>query len=285
MNGIVWLASYPKSGNTWFRAFISSLLNEADEDISINRMKTDGIFSSRALLDALAGIEVSNLTPDEADIIRPKAYNHLAQSSEKQLFIKVHDAYTYLPDGSPLLGTESAKAVYILRNPLDVTVSYANHMSVDIDTAITKMSQPEHTLCKNVFGLQSQLRQKLLTWSGHVESWAGAKELPVHFIRYEDMKHNPLEAFTAAVRFIGLEHSQEQIANAIEQSSFDKLKAEEDSKGFKERPVHTASFFRAGNTGDWRSHLTDELRDRVIDSHKAVMLQYGYLDNDGNPVY
>jgi aryl sulfotransferase len=285
MNGIIWIASYPKSGNTWFRAFISNLLHEENEEISINGMKTDGIFSSRPLLDAVTGVESSNLTAGEIDKMRPRVYNHLAQNSERPLFIKVHDAYTYLEDRTPLLGTANAKAVYILRNPLDVAVSFANHASKSFDRIIKDMGNADHAFCNSKKRLHNQTRQKVLTWSAHVESWENAKELPVFIVRYEDMKSNPVETFAGAIRFIGLDYTREQIEQAIELSSFDRLKAEEGWNGFKERPAKTASFFRAGKAGDWRNHLNDEQRDKIIANHETVMRKYGYLDHEGNPVY
>jgi aryl sulfotransferase len=272
--GIIWLASYPKSGNTWFRTFISNLLNEMDEEIGINQLKTDGIFSSRLIFDSITGVEASNLTAEEIDRLRPKIYNHLARYAVNPLFIKVHDAYTYLEDGTPLMGTENAKAVYILRNPLDVAVSFANHASKDLDQIIKNMAENSFAFCGNRNKLANQLRQQLLTWSAHVESWAQATEIPVHLIRYEDMKLEPIPTFTKAVRFIGLDFGEEQIKKAIELSDFEKLKAKEEVEGFKERPYKTAAFFRKGEVGDWRNHLTEAQRDKLIADHEAGRLVY-----------
>jgi aryl sulfotransferase len=283
--GIIWLASYPKSGNTWFRTFISNLLNEKHEEISINQLKTDGIFSSRPLFDHITGVEASNLTAAEIDRLRPRIYNHLAWTAERTLFIKVHDAYTYLEDGTPLMGTENAKAIYIMRNPLDVAVSFANHSSKDLDTMVKNMGDATFAFCNNKNRLANQLRQQLLTWSAHVESWAQATEIPVHLVRYEDMKLNPVPTFTAAVRFMGLDCSEEQIEKAIQMSDFKKLKAEEAAKGFKERPYQTVAFFRKGEVGDWRNHLTEAQRDKLIADHGEVMRKYGYLNEDGELVY
>ncbi|HWR12087.1 MAG TPA: sulfotransferase domain-containing protein [Rectinemataceae bacterium] len=285
MGGIVWLASYPKSGNTWFRAFISSLLNDESEEISINKMKTDGIFSSRQILDCMTGVESSNLTVDEIDRLRPAVFNYLSQNAKRSLFVKVHDAYTYLDDGTPLLGTAGAKAIYIVRNPLDVAVSFANHSSKDFDHVIEWMGTPAFAFCGSRGSLPNQTRQKLLTWSMHVESWARAAELPVHIVRYEDMKADPVATFAKALRFIGFVCADEQIMRATEASSFEKLKAEEEQKGFREKPCKTASFFRSGQTGDWRNHLSEAQRDRIIADHGTMMRKYGYLDDRGNPVY
>jgi aryl sulfotransferase len=283
--GIIWLTSYPKSGNIWFRTFISNLLNEKHEEISINQLKTDGIFSSRVIFDSIAGVEASNLTAAEIDRLRPRVYQHLARTAERTLFIKVHDAYTYLEDGTPLLGTENAKEIYIMRNPLDVAVSFANHSSKNLDTMVTNMGDASFAFCNNKNRLANQLRQQLLTWSAHVESWAQATEIPVHLLWYEDMKLEPIPTFTKAVRFIGLDFGEEQIKKAIELSDFKKLKAKEEVEGFKERPYKTAAFFRKGEVGDWRNHLTEAQRDKLIADHEAVMRKYGYLNEAGRLVY
>lgn len=282
---IIWLASYPKSGNTWFRTFISNLLNEKNEEISINQLKTDGIFGSRLIFDNIAGVEASNLTPAEIDRLRPKIYNHLARNATKTLFIKVHDAYSYLEDGTPLLGTENTKAVYILRNPLDVAVSFANHSSKDLDTIVKNMADATFAFCNNPNRMANRLRQQLLTWSAHVESWARATEIPVYWVRYEDMKLDPVPTFTEAVRFIGLNCSEGRIKTAIELSDFKKLKAEEDERGFWEKPAGTKSFFRKGEVGDWRNHLTEAQRNRLVADHEVLMRKFGYLDEKGQLVF
>lgn len=285
MNNIIWLASYPKSGNTWFRTFISNLLNEKDEDVSINSLKTDGIFSSRQLLDNITGVESSDLTFDEIDKLRPTAYNYLAENLQRNLFIKAHDAYTYLEDGRPLFGTTNSKIIYIMRNPLDVTVSFANHSSKDLDTTIRNMGNEEFAFCKSEDALSNQLRQKLLTWSKHVESFEKATEIPVHIIRYEDMKLEPIRTFAEAIKFIGLDYSEEQLKEAILKSDFKKLKDDEDKNGFKEKPSKVKSFFRKGEIGDWGNHLTKEQINKLIADHKEVMRRFGYIDKVGNIVY
>ena len=285
MGGIVYLASYPKSGNTWFRAFISNLLNEKDEAVSINRLQTDGIFSSRHILDSVIGVESANLTPDEIDRLRPTVYNHLARTAVRPLFVKVHDAYTYLANGEPLLGTVKAKAVYIVRNPLDVAVSFASHIARDLDFTVGCMADERYAFGRSNKSLPEQLRQRLLTWGRHAESWMQARELAVHLIRYEDMMQNPVASFTEAVRFIGLDCTDAQIEKAICLSDFAKLKAEEAQQGFKERPYQAAAFFRSGRVGDWRNHLSDAQVEQLLRDHGETMRKLGYADEQGNPVY
>src|ERR1700755_1626042 len=95
---IVWLASYPKSGNTWFRAFLTALLNEGDLDI--NQMKINGIFSSKQLFENFTDLEPAYLYHDEAKALQTEVFIHLEQFFKKDnLFIKIHDAYTYINEG------------------------------------------------------------------------------------------------------------------------------------------------------------------------------------------
>jgi hypothetical protein len=237
------------------------------------------------LFDYFAGVEASDLTLDEIDRMRPKVYNHLAGKLQRNLYIKVHDAYTYLEEGTPLMGTANAKAVYIMRNPLDVAVSFANHCSVSLDMAVKSMADKDYAFCGSNRALRNQLRQKLLTWSRHVESWANATELEVHLIRYEDMKLDPLNTFTKAVEFIGLDCSSAQIKEAVGKSDFSILREQEEKLGFKERPEKTTSFFRKGQVGDWKNHLSEEQVQKLVSDHKVTMKKFGYLDREEKLVY
>lgn len=133
---IVWLASYPKSGNTWFRIFLSNLRSEKAAPIDINEIQTDGIFSSTIIFEKATGINPSNLTADEVDIIRPDVFRYYANRFDEQLFVKAHDAYTYLPTGEPLFPTNATYgAIYFVRNPLDVAVSWAFHNDEKVEKA------------------------------------------------------------------------------------------------------------------------------------------------------
>jgi hypothetical protein len=287
MKNIIWLASYPKSGNTWFRIFLSSLLGDEKEPTDINKISsTHGIASARHIFDELTGIEASDLSHDEVDIMRPGLYNRISDDSNQTLFIKVHDAYTYLPDNSPLFPPSATKGIiYIIRNPLDVAVSNSNHNSCTVQQSIETMCDGNHGLCAKTKKLKNQLRQKMGTWSGHVTSWANAQDQDVHVVRYEDMKQSPLETFSAAIRFAGLDFGPKDVGAAIQKSSFGEMQKQEKEKGFKERPIGAPSFFRKGEVGSWREQLTTEQVRQIIDAHGTVMRKFGYLTEDGETVY
>jgi aryl sulfotransferase len=278
MGGIIWLASYPKSGNTWFRVFLTNLLRDPEEPADINALEATPISSARAIFDDETGIAAADLTPEEIDRLRPRIYEQLAESATETLFMKVHDAWTLLPDGSPLLSAAATRgAIYFIRNPLDVAISYAHHNGTDVDKAITSMGNGNHMLCGKPDRLPSQLRQKLLTWSGHVESWLQAPGRRVYVMRYEDMLARPLETFSGAVAYAGLPHDRQKIAKALRFSDFKTLQAQEKDKGFNEKSPASDLFFRNGQAGQWKERLTPEQVDRLVHDHGEVMRRFGYL--------
>ncbi len=282
--GIIWLASYPKSGNTWLRIFLTNLRRDAEVPVNINDLDGGPIASDRGLFDNATGIEASDLTFEEIDRLRPEVYEHLAAEAKEVLFLKVHDAYTYGADGRPLLSAGGSRAIYLIRNPLDVTVAFANHNSRDLDTIIRQMADEEFALSANTGKLPGQLRQRLLSWSAHVLSWVAAP-IPVQVLRYEDMKQQPLKTFTQAAQFAGLPDDPVRVHKAVEFSDFKELQRQEQDHGFRERPPQAESFFREGGWGAWRRELTPEQVARLIRDHRKVMQQFGYLTEDGEPVF
>jgi hypothetical protein len=284
--GIIWLASYPKSGNTWFRVFLTNLLRDADTPASINELDKTPIASARGIFDDETGLEASDLTADEIDRLRPELYTHLAQKTEEPLFMKIHDAYTYLEDARPLIPQEATHcALYFIRNPLDVAVSFAHHSGWDYEKSVERMADNSFAFCSKPDRLHNQLRQKLLSWSNHVVSWVDQAPFPVCLLRYEDMKSQPLETFTQAVRFVGLDHTREQIQKAMEFSSFDIVQQQEETEGFHEKSPSSSRFFRKGNIGSWREELNDDQARQIVDDHREVMRRFGYLDDKGKIVY
>lgn len=282
MNGqrkIVWLASYPKSGNTWFRAFLTALLDPEGNIPDINNLSLTTIASSRQFFDKFVGVASSDLTTEEIDYLRPMVYLQNARESEEIIYYKIHDAYIILPDGKPLIPADVTKAVlYFIRNPLDVTVSFAHHLTKDIDKTIRIMNDPEYAFCSRPDRLHNQLRQRLLSWSGHVKSWVDESGLTLLVLRYEDMLTDPSGNFTKAAQFIGLKHSRNQIEEALDKCSFARLQEQEREKGFHEKNARASSFFRKGVSGDWQHVLSQEQVQRIVEAHGEVMEQFGYLN-------
>lgn len=281
MKGIYWLASYPKSGNTWFRIVLSNLLSKTQDRVNLDNINTGAIASSRAWIDDILGFDSAMLSHDELDQLLPSVFKYEHERMSCVSYHKIHNAFTFLDKTKkkPLIPVDGCLgAIYIVRNPLDVCISFANHSSCSIDQAIDTMSNPDNAFCDTGFGQASQVRHLLGSWSTHVQSWAKAQGMNVLLIRYEDMKITPMETFAKAIEFLKIEASQEELALAIENAKIEKLQHLESQSGFKERPAKVERFFRKGIIGDWESKLTSAQIRRIVRDHAIVMQEHGYLN-------
>lgn len=283
MSKIVWLASYPKSGNTWLRAFLTNFQDDAGRTIDINALAFGTRLNDRAWFDDALGLESSDMTDQEIEDHRPAVCRYFANQSPGTLYIKTHDAYTLTTRGEPLIPSDVTQgAIYVTRDPLDVAVSFAHHLNENIEVTIRRLASETATLSRSNRGLKGQLRERLLSWSGHVLSWLDQCAIPVHVIRYEDMACRPIETFAAAVRFLGWVEDCDRLRRAVANSSFEVLRQQEQVHGFRERYPEAASFFRRGQTGAWREVLTKEQEARIVRDHGLVMGRVGYLPHNAD---
>jgi aryl sulfotransferase len=288
----IWLASYPKSGNTWLRMLVANLSAPDDKPADINDpFERIGIASERSPFDYLLLIDSGLLTHDEIDRLRPRMYETLArdaaddedggaEGAPQARLVKVHDAYTLTPNGEPLLAGERGAdgAILIVRDPRDVAPSLANHSQISIDDAISRMNDQgaafdAHTHCQ-----RQQFRQKLLDWSAHAASWLTQTDIPVHLVRYEDMQVDAGGVLRAALAFAGRNATDAAIARAVDFADFKKLRAQEQVRGFREvpRPHAGGTFFRRGKAGSWREELNAAQVVRIELAHAPMMRRLGY---------
>lgn len=283
---LFWLASYPKSGNTWTRAFIANLLNEDPDPVDINELNTGAIASGREWVQAAFDFDIDELTHDEVDQLRPHAYRWLSDRAANYEYHKTHDAFSYVDEEGrlPLFPPEAtAGALVIVRNPLDVAVSFAHHNASTIEKTIARLNNPKSTFCGGTDRLHNQLRQWLWTWSQFNESWMQAP-VPKLVVRYEDMKRDSLNTFTKIASFLRLPADPSNVSRAIEECKIERLQEQERNAPFKERAAKAKSFFRKGVVGDWRNVLSQAQAGKIITEHKDLMQELGYLDSDGSLV-
>jgi aryl sulfotransferase len=275
---IVWLASFPKSGNTWFRIFLANLAAGEKGPADINNLdERGGIASSRYEFEAVTFLDSGLMSHDDIDELRPRVYEAIAEDTTEQRWIKVHDAYTLTRTGDPLFGSNlPCTAVYVARDPRGVAGSLSYHMNTSIDDAIELMNNKDGALCSGRKGLVPQLRQKLTGWSSHVTSWLDQTNVPVHLVRYEDLIAEPVAYFSAALKFAGRSATSAEIERAVRYTDFAELQRQEKERGFAERISRKAPFFRVGRTEAWRETLTAEQTKTIERHHGAVMTRLGY---------
>ena len=274
MSDILWLASYPKSGNTWLRAFLHNLFRNPSTPFDINRMSELTAGDSQAKwfkrLDARGADELSR---DDLARLRPRVHALIAESAPDTVIVKTHNALVEVAGAPTITQSLTAGAIYVVRNPLDVVVSYAHHLGQPADDIITLMETEDFETPAS----EAHVPQHHGDWSTHVESWTGRAHKQLHVVRYEDMSRRPGPTFRAVAAFLGLKPPRERIEKAMRHSSFRTLRAQEERTGFIERTPAQEHFFRAGQVGGWQGVLDDAQVRRVVERHRIQMGRFGYV--------
>ena len=278
MGRIVWIASYPKSGNTWVRAFLHDLLRKPDRAFDINRMAETAL--NEASIENYAAVDPrhwTKWTPKDVARARPAAQASLAAGYARDVFCKTHLA-VLRAYGRPTINMDvTAGAIYVVRNPLDIALSYADHQGVPLDVAIGLMNLENHETPSTA----SHVSELLGSWSQHVETWTRRPLPGLHVMRYEDMLASPYEAFGRLAAFLGLGVSRNRVRHAVRTASFENLRRQEERGGFAERSAPQERFFRRGRSGTWRGALSAAQVEGLRSRHEAMMRRFDYLEGEG----
>ena len=278
MAEILWLASYPKSGNTWLRAFLANYLGAGTAPAEINRLAELSFSDARASYYAqAAGRPLSGAGIDEILALRPRVLEMLAGARPGRVFVKTHWLRAVIGGTATIPPALSAGAIYIVRNPLDTAVSFAHHFGLPLANAVKAMA---------FAGLKTaaqaeQTVQLISDWSSHAQSWLDPPGMAVHLVRYEDLHACPHATFAAIVRFLGLTAEPERLERAIAASAFGELAAQERRSGFIEASRKSDAFFRRGQVGAWREALTADQVESIVGRHRPMLQRLGYLGAGG----
>jgi hypothetical protein len=197
----------------------------------------------------------------------------IADETDGLMFVKTHNALL-MDRGVPTINPAiTSGVVYMVRNPLDVAISYGHHMSATTDDAISHMETK---------GFETKVTEKSVyevygSWSEHVFSWTRKPNRALYVMRYEDMHADPEKTFGALARHLLMAPDKKQLQTAIDLSAFDKLQKQEEESGFKEKPKNAERFFRKGQPDQWKTDLTPGQVERIIAAHGTQMRRFGYL--------
>jgi hypothetical protein len=279
MSAIVWLASYPKSGNTWVRILLANYLSGSDQPVDINELPVSGMATARRSFDAWCGVEASALDRASVDRLRPAVYRRMAADSADDLFMKAHEGWRVNGSGQPVFPYDATRAVvYIVRNPLDVAVSAASHWHLGLEEMVVRMCDPRHSAAVAGGRLPDQLQHWVGSWSDHARSWLDRSGLPGHLVRYEDLHDDPERVLTGILEACGVPCDSRRVCTAVAFSAFAELQRQEQAGGFRERPVGARDpFFRRGAVGAWRDELSGAMVGRMTQAHGEMMTRFGYL--------
>lgn len=249
---IIWLASFPKSGNTWIRTFLANYFQPPGKALDINSLRRFTTADVRQdFFDRANGAPFRGRSIEAWMQVRPKALKLIAGSKGGHHFVKTH-CQVIRVGGVPLILPEvTAAAIYLIRNPFDVVLSYARHLSLDVDAAIKRMTDPSATN-----GTETGIMEIIGRWDDHIRSWTTAPGLTLHTMRYEDMIDDPEQAYRRLFAFLKAPVDEAQLARTLEATSFSALSKQEQELGFRERPAGMERFFARGTAGGWREDLT-----------------------------
>lgn len=248
MGFIYWVASYPKSGNSWVRAFLTSLITDGAKTKSGKRPEVIPDENSGRFYKPFLQKPIDTASITELAQIRPQAHRLLARRTQNFLLLKTHSQLG-VHGGTPTITFDvTAGAIYLLRNPLDVAVTYSVDRKRGIDGTIAVMneSQREATRFKN------RSYEIIGSWSEHVTSWTKPHDR-ILVLRHEDMLAGPEAAFRRIVQFLKMDVSDDQMARAL---------------------ADTQS--NSDNLGKWRDTLTEEQVAMIVRNNEPVMKQFGY---------
>lgn len=275
MGDLIWLASYPKSGNTWVRAFLHNLVHDKGGALDLNALpssvKSD---AARADFERLATRPLEELGHAGIAALRVPVQRAIASGTSGKVLIKTHSALTKV-GGRPSHAVEvTAGAVYLVRDPRDVAVSYADHLGIGIDRAVEILA----TRHAHTDFAPNHVTEFPGSWSQNVATWTAAGNERVHVVRYEDLLADPRAGFGGIVGFLGLKPEPELFRRALANTAFARLSRQEQASGFVERSHRQKRFFRKGRAGNWRRVLTAGQASRIVRDHGEQMRRFGYGD-------
>ena len=281
----VWLASYPKSGNTLIRSMLSAYYFSSDGVHNFELLKNIRQFPSAALFER-EGVNISN----EREVL--KNYIKVQERVNKKNAIQFFKTHSYLfnIENNPFTNLENTLGViYIVRDPRNVVSSLSNHMGISIEEAARRMIE-EYKFGGNLFSNNSdRTRVYMGTWSGNYNSWKSLKTPNRYLlIKYEDLISNRDFILRKIIKFLHQLNGtkfiidQKKFKRAIETTDFERLKNLEKSKGFHEAKVHPKtgkkiSFFNLGPKNDWKKILDPEIKKKIEEAFRKDMRELGYI--------
>lgn len=271
---IVWLASYPKSGNTWVRLFMDAyFLGELDINEIVTSTGDD--VAKRYIFDDFmrdlwrAPVDIQQLVRG-ASLLRSVNVYQDTLHGEIPLFIKSHAA-NVVANGVELLPAALTKAtIYIVRDPRDVLPSFCNHMGADIDDGLKKFTNKYQLLAAT----EVRVADYISDWGSHVESFLAAADHNVMLVHYEDLRAEPVAVFSAILQHAGVEPELERVEKAVELTKLSRLKKQEAELGFKEASAKAKDpFFHTGEIG---KAIPAGIKSGIERAFRKTMAKVGY---------
>ena len=282
---IIWIASYPKSGNTWLRALLSSYFYSNDGNYNENLLKEIDQFPVRKYFE--------KFDYDKTIVADTTKYwikaQEIINSDNKLRFFKTHNVFGKVNNFDFTDTKNSIAAVYIVRDPRNVITSIKNHYELDDETAFKWMKDKNNYIydIERVKQVGYGDFQFISSWDLNYESWKVQKKIPIKFIRYEDLTNQTHAVFLEIIKFIYKVNNNSKsidkikLKNALNSTTFEKLKQREIKYGFSEAVSFTSKkrvqFFNLGPQNDWKKILNQNLEKKLSKFYEKNLKELSYI--------
>ena len=278
---IIWLASYPKSGNTWVRSFLSAYYFSNDGKFNFELLKKIKQFPSKEFFD----MKLRDV--DEASKSWLIAQKKIKENKQT-IFLKTHNIYGAYKGNSFTSEEFTAGAIYIVRDPRNVLTSMMNHYSLNESEALRMISSIYRNL-RDENDVDNYASYSFISsWANNYNSWKKSKNIKKLFIKYEDLENDAYNSFSKIINFTNNLIKKEKnidykkFVSSIETTKFDLLKKKEEKEGFHEavyslKEKKIKPFFNLGNQNKYENLIKKETSKSIEEIFEKEMKELGYL--------
>jgi len=280
---IIWIASYPKSGNTYLRSFLASYYYS-------NNGKFD--FDQLLKIHQFPNMKFSKIKPtSKEEASRYWIFNQNNFFDKNRLnFVKTHNCLLPFQGNEFTSVNETLGAIYIVRDPRNVITSITHHYSINYEKALDYMLDDDCSLLEKSFDQDYSNFTYLNSWSNHYKSWKNNKNFEMLFIKYEDIEKNKEDIFKKIILFVekitkkNSKLNEKKFLNSIKSTNFSNLKNKELNEGFEESVYSSKigkkiNFFNLGFSNRWQKLLPVDIKNKVNEKFKKNLEELNYLND------
>ena len=279
---IIWLASYPKSGNTWLRSLISGYFYSKDGSFNFDLLKYIDQYPSSSYFEKYDDLFLKPESTSKYWLQEQVRIN----KDNKLRFFKTHNALCKINNNSFTNEKNTLGAIYIIRDPRNVLSSLAYHYQINNQDAFQFMKNEKKSIIEKkqdrFLGFNA-----LLSWELHQKSWSECKKFPILTIRYEDLETKTFRTLKIVYEFIQKisklekKFDKEKAKKIIQACDFDKLQRLEKINGFRESMIGKKSnerlrFFNLGSDNNYKKLLDRDLINEMNTLYEAELQKYNY---------